>query len=184
MARYKSEHKENTHAQIVDAAGRCFKKNGFSGVGVDGLAKDAGVTSGAFYGHFKSKQNAFSAAVEAGMEDLLSAVNQYSEQYGEDWWQEFASLYMGQLRTCDLSQGCPLQTLTPEIGRSDVGVKTNFETALLTVVKAATKSNKQKKINKTWVKLAMLVGGVTLARAVNDKKLSEEIAEAVKNAVS
>jgi TetR/AcrR family transcriptional regulator, transcriptional repressor for nem operon len=97
MARYKAEHKEQTHARIVEAAGRCFKKNGFSGIGVDGLAKEAGVTSGAFYGHFKSKNTAFNAAVEVGMNDLFDGVSQFKEQHGNDWWTKFAEFYMEKL---------------------------------------------------------------------------------------
>lgn len=184
MARYKTEHKEQTRERIIDAAGRCFKKNGFSGIGVDGLAKEAGVTSGAFYGHFTSKNTAFNAAVEAGMEELLDGVSQFKEQHGNNWWSEFAEFYMGQKRTCDLAEGCALQTLTPEVGRADESVKATFESELLKVVKAATGSDKQKKVDKTWAKLAMLAGGVTLARAVNDKKLAMEIAQAIKKAVN
>ena len=182
MARYKTEHKEQTRERIVDAAGRCFKKNGFSGIGVDGLAKEAGVTSGAFYGHFKSKKTAFNAAVETGMEELLDGVNQFKEQQGNNWWPEFAAFYLGQKRTCDLTESCALQTLMPEVGRADDSVKDTFENELLKVVKAVAGSDKQKKIDKAWAKLAMLAGGVTLARAVNDQKLAKEIAQAVKKA--
>ena len=49
------EYKQLVRRKMVDAAGRGFRKNGYGGLGVDGLAKEAGVTSGAFYGHFKSK---------------------------------------------------------------------------------------------------------------------------------
>lgn len=179
MARYKNEHKEQTRERITEAAARCFKKNGFSGIGVDGLAKEAGVTSGAFYGHFKSKSTAFTAAVITGMEELFDAVSQFKEQHGNNWWPEFAKFYMGQKRTCDLTEGCALQTLTPEVGRGAGDIKAIFESELLKVVKEATGSDKQKKIDKTWAKLAMLSGGVTLARAVNDEKLANEIAQSI-----
>jgi AcrR family transcriptional regulator len=184
MARYKNEHKEQTLERITEAAERCFKKNGFSGIGVDGLAKEAGVTSGAFYGHFKSKGTAFNAAVVTGMTELFDAVKQFKAQHGNSWWSEFAKFYMGQKRTCDLTEGCALQTLTPEVGRGETDVKAIFESELLKVVKEATGSDKQKKIDKTWVRLAMLTGGVTLARAVNDEKLANEIAQAIKKAIS
>lgn len=184
MARYKNEHKAQTRERITEAAGRCFKKNGFNGIGVDGLAKEAGVTSGAFYGHFKSKSTAFNATIETGMEELFDAVNQFKAQYGNDWWSEFATFYMGQKRTCDLTEACALQTLTPEVGRHSEEVKRIFESELIKVVKEAAGSNKQKKIDKTWAKLAMLSGGVTLARAVSDEKLANEIAQSIIKAVN
>ena len=56
--RYAAGHKEGARTRILDAAGRGFRRLGFGGIGVDGLAKEAGVTSGAFYGHFPSKAEA------------------------------------------------------------------------------------------------------------------------------
>jgi TetR/AcrR family transcriptional repressor of nem operon len=184
MARYNLEHKEQTRERIITAAGRCFKKSGFSGIGVDGLAKEAGVTSGAFYGHFNSKNTAFSTVVETGMGELLSGIHKFKEQYGGSWWPEFAEFYMTQKRICDLSEGCVLQTLTSEVGRADESIQVLFESELLKIVQAVTDRNDQESIDKTWVRLAMLVGGVTLSRAVNDEKLSNEIAMAVKSTVS
>jgi TetR/AcrR family transcriptional regulator, transcriptional repressor for nem operon len=183
MARYKAEQKEQTKERIIAAAGRCFKKGGFSGIGLDGLAKEAGVTSGAFYVHFGSKSDAFKASVVAGMEELLDSVSQLKQQYGTDWWQEFAKLYMGKKRTCDLSEGCALQALTPEVGRADEAIRTLFEQELVKVVKVAKSSDHQVDTYNTWANLAMLIGGVTLARAVKDEKLANEIALAIQNSV-
>jgi TetR/AcrR family transcriptional regulator, transcriptional repressor for nem operon len=184
MARYKTEQKEQTKERIIAAAGRCFKKGGYSGIGVDGLAKEAGVTSGAFYGHFDSKNEAFKAAVNAGMEELLDGVGQLKAQFGETWWQEFAKFYMGQKRTCDLSEGCALQALTPEIARSDETVRSEFEQKLIKLVKLASDSNLHGDNNKTWANLAMLIGGVTLARAVANESLATEIALAIQNSIN
>jgi AcrR family transcriptional regulator len=66
----RSEQKEQTRQRILEAAGRSFRKGGFGGIGVDGLAKEAGLTSGAFYVHFGSKAEAFRESVQQGMADL------------------------------------------------------------------------------------------------------------------
>jgi len=170
--RYKADQKEQTRKRIVEAAGRSFKKNGFNGVGVDGLAKEAGVTSGAFYGHFNSKEAAFKEAITTGVNELNAAITQLQQQYGENWWVEFAKLYMEQKRTCDLTDSCALQTLTPEIGRSDEAVRGLFESELLKTIQLASGEQADKlsqtNIDKAWSSLAMLIGGVTLARAVKD----------------
>jgi len=186
--RYKQGQKEQTHERIIDAAGRCFRKSGFSGVGVDGLAKEAGVTSGAFYGHFDSKLAAFSAAISSGLEELKTAISHLQKEHGNKWWTTFARFYMGQKRTCDLSESCALQSLTPEVGRADQAIRTLYESELLKIVQSAsggtaTQKPDQAMTDKTWASLAMLVGGVSLARAVSDEKLSDEIATAIENAV-
>lgn len=178
--RYKPSHKEQTHKRIVAAAERSFKKGGYRGVGVDGLAKEAGVTSGAFYGHFKSKEAAFKAAIISGMAELSAAITELQQQYGDDWWVEFAKFYTSQKRTCDLAESCALQSLSSEVGRSKEDIRALFETELLQVADLA---GREKDMDKTWARLAILVGGVTLARAVKNKELAEEISTAIKNEV-
>lgn len=183
MTRYKTEHKEETRKRIISAAERCFKKNGFFGIGVDGLAKEAGVTSGAFYGHFESKSMVFVEALVSGMRELSTAVKQLKEQHRDDWWTAFAQVYMGEKRICDLSQGCVLQTLTPEIGRSDIDMRAKFEQELLSLAQIMSENNEQLSDEKTWSNLATLVGGVILARAVANESLSNQIALAVQKTV-
>jgi TetR/AcrR family transcriptional regulator, transcriptional repressor for nem operon len=186
--RYKSSQKAETRERVVKAAERRFKQSGYSGIGVDGLAKEAGVTSGAFYGHFGSKEEVFKEAIHSGLDELYGVITDLKTQHGENWWQEFAKIYTGQKRICDLSESCALQTLTPEVGRASEDVRAVFETELLRVARLANNNTQQgatKKVTEaTWASLAMLVGGVTLARAVNDQKLAAEIATAIKNAVN
>ena len=183
MARYKASRKEETRERILEAAGRCFRKGGYNGIGVDGLAQEAGVTSGAFYGHFDSKLAAFSAAIADGMAGLGASIAALQQQHGDQWWKEFASFYMNQRRTCDLAESCVLQSLTPEVGRSDEAMRTMFQSELLRIVASACGAGTQEAMDRTWASLAMLTGGVTLARAVADEDLAREIALAVQNAV-
>ncbi|VAW61451.1 Transcriptional regulator, AcrR family [hydrothermal vent metagenome] len=184
--RYKADQKAQTRQRIAAAAGRSFKKNGYSGIGVDGLAGEAGVTSGAFYGHFASKEAAFNEAVSGGLGELQSAISDLKQQYGENWWSEFAAFYTGQKRTCDLSESCALQSLTAEVGRSEPSTQALFEAELLKISKLASDNGKPssaQNTNKTWASLSMLIGGVSLARAVDNEALSDEISNAIKNAV-
>ena len=57
MARYDAEHKAQTRRRIIDTAGRRFKQDGIDGSGVAALMTDAGLTNGAFYAHFESKDD-------------------------------------------------------------------------------------------------------------------------------
>jgi AcrR family transcriptional regulator len=172
---------------MVDAVSRGFRKHGFSGAGVDGLAKDAGVTSGAFYGHFGSKSAAFQEAIAAGLEQFRSAVEQFQQQNPEHWLDDFARFYLGEKRTCDLGDSCALQSLSPEVARSDEATREVFQQELLKASEifstGLTSTDEDLNVQHTWATMAMLIGGVTLARAVNDKKLSDDIAAAVVAAI-
>ena len=63
MARYGKEHKEATRRRIVEAAGRRFKRDGIDGSGIATLMADAGLTNGAFYAHFASKEDLVATTV-------------------------------------------------------------------------------------------------------------------------
>jgi len=84
----KADRKEESRARILASAGRGFRSRGYGGLGVDGLAKEAGVTSGAFYAHFTSKAAAFREAVAAGMQDLRLAIEQLRSAEGGPAWRQ------------------------------------------------------------------------------------------------
>ena len=63
MARYGKEHKEATRRRIIEAAGRRFKRDGIDGSGIATLMADAGLTNGAFYAHFDSKDDLVATTV-------------------------------------------------------------------------------------------------------------------------
>ena len=63
--RYPPEHKEGTRARLLEAGGALAKKDGFASTGVDGLMAAVGLTSGAFYSHFRSKAELLEAIVES-----------------------------------------------------------------------------------------------------------------------
>ncbi len=185
--RYKPGQKEQTRERIVHAAGRCFRKGGYGGIGVDGIAKEAGVTSGAFYGHFDSKMEAFAAAITSGMGEVRTLIEKLQQEHGDGWWSQFAHFYMNQKRTCDLAESCAMQSLAPEVGRSEMAIRGVFEDELRQIVQAASRGvapeSDDKAMDRAWATLAMLVGGVTLARAVRDEELSGRIARAIEHAV-
>ena len=136
--RYGPEHKEATRAKILSAAGRGFRRRGYGGVGVDELAKEAGVTSGAFYGHFASKGEAFQAAALSGLVELCQAIGSFQTEHGGAWLGRFVDFYLSTKRTCELGGSCGLQSLTPEVARSDSELKAAYERELLRVVERLT----------------------------------------------
>ncbi len=184
--RYKAGHKEEAHARMIAAAGRGFRRRGFGGIGVDGLAKEAEVTSGAFYGHFPSKEAAFREAVAAGIEELRSNVVSLRETHGANWLEVFVDFYLSYKRTCDLGDSCALQSLSPEVGRSDAQTRAVYEAGLANVVDAVAAGleggSLGERKQRAWVLLSLLSGGVTQARAVEDEKVSSSIAASIRAA--
>lgn len=183
----RSEQKEQTRQRILEAAGRGFRKGGFGGIGVDGLVKEAGLTSGAFYVHFGSKAEAFRESVKQGMADLRGGVLYFQQQHGRAWWPEFVRFYLSAKRSCDLSEGCTLQTMPSEVARSDDASRATFEAALLdvaqTIVNGPVSTKAPRDIETACAALSALVGAVTLARAVGSETFAAQIAAATEHAL-
>ncbi|MDP9928313.1 AcrR family transcriptional regulator [Variovorax paradoxus] len=183
----RSEQKVQTRQRILEGAGRGFRKAGFGGIGVDGLAKEAGVTSGAFYVHFDSKAHAFRESIAQGMAELRGGVQYYQAEHGRAWWPEFVRFYLGPKRRCDLSESCTLQTMPTEVARSDEASRTTFENALRDVAQAIVDGpispGAPPDIETACAALSSLIGAVTLARAVGSEAFAEQIAGAAEHAL-
>jgi len=182
MARSPNQ-KEASRANILTSAGRGFRSRGFGGLGVDALAAEAGVTSGAFYTHFKSKAEAFRHAVVAGLGELKFGVEHFKEKFGARWTQHFVDFYLNDRRTCSLAESCALQSLSSDVARADEATRKLFEKEFEEVISAVASGltgRSNVKREQAIVLLALLSGGVTLARAVDNAEFSDEIAQAVR----
>jgi TetR/AcrR family transcriptional repressor of nem operon len=186
VSRYAPGHKQQAKARILAAVGRGFRKRGYGGIGVDGLAKEAEVTSGALYGHFPSKEAAFKEAVVAGIDELRQGIEALRAEHGAKWVEAFVDFYLGHKRVCELGESCALQSLTPEVQRADSATKTAFEAEMSLVARAVADglsgASAAGRLQRAWALLAVLSGGVTLARAVSDQTVANGIAAAIRKA--
>ncbi|MBY0577678.1 MAG: TetR/AcrR family transcriptional regulator [Burkholderiales bacterium] len=184
--RYKPGHREESRERILSAVGRGFRKHGYEGIGVDGLAKEAGVTSGAFYGHFPSKEAAFREVVVHGLEELHEGVERLQKEYGSRWVGAFIDFYLDTKRTCDLGEACALQALTSEVVRSSASVRANYRDEFSKVLDAValglTQDTVAERRERAWALMSLLSGGVTIARALGDDALALEAAKALRSA--
>lgn len=181
MMRTKRRNKDETRAAVIEGAGRGFRKKGFGGSGVDGLAKEAGVTSGAFYGHFKSKEEAFRQVVEAGLEVLRNAIAEIQAREGDNWLPVFVEFYLNEKRTCDLGESCAMQNLTGEVVRADRATMDTYRTGMLGVVEQVAAGLRavpaDERQQRAWALLSMLAGAVSLMRALGDETMAAGIVE-------
>ena len=183
--RYPPEHKQQARARIVEASGKAFRRHGYGGVGIDGLSKEAGVTSGAFYGHFKSKDLAFREIAIRGMEELRDGIAALQAAYGEDWGAAFVDFYLAERRTCELGESCALQSLTPDVMRADAETRAAYEVVFGQIVEQIAKGlphlPPEIARHRAIVLLSLLSGGVTVARSMASTEQSAAIGNALRS---
>lgn len=181
-----STKKEQTRERMLDAASRSFRSHGYAGVGVDAIAKAAGVTSGAFYAHLGSKDGAFRASLELGLDEVIGAIPQYQSEHGADWVRVFADYYLGKAHRDDLTCGCAMTTLSPEVARSGPEVKALFETKMQKiaglVADGLVGGDEEQRLSRAWSVLGILIGGLTLARSMKSDRVAEQIAGSIRRA--
>ena len=180
------ERKEETRRRMLTAASRSFRSHGFAGVGVDAIAKAAGVTSGAFYAHFGSKDAAFEAALETGLDEVIEAIPRFQIDAGTEWILAFAEYYLGRAHRKDLAGGCAMTALSPEVVRAPQGTHSAYEAKMTKIADLVAQGlaggSMEDRRARAWAMLGVLIGGLTVARAVRGQKLAEEIAAAVREA--
>jgi TetR/AcrR family transcriptional repressor of nem operon len=184
--RYQPDHKDEARAKLLQAVGRGFRRQGYGGIGVDGLAKEAGVTSGAFYGHFKSKDAAFAEAATAALEQLRDGVAALQADRGEKWADAFIDFYLSERLRCDLDESCGLQSLTPDVMRASEATKARYEAILSEVAEqiahGLADKSRDVRLQKAWGLMALLSGGVTMARSMKTQGLQQRVAGQLKRA--
>ena len=183
VMRHKGVAKEETRQKMLVAAGRGFRSHGYAGIGVDSLAKAAGVTSGAFYSHFGSKGAAFDVALDAGLDEVIESIPTYQQEHGANWVKAFAEFYLGKRHRSDLACGCAMATLTPEVVRSGPKVHAAFEKKMTNIADLVARglagNSVEDRRARAWAMLGVLIGGINIARAMKGVKIADEISSAV-----
>jgi TetR/AcrR family transcriptional regulator, transcriptional repressor for nem operon len=176
LMRYNTEYKEQARAKLVEAGGRHAKQHGFISSGMAGLAAAAGVTTGSLYKHFNGKSDLFVAMITA---ELKRTADLYSAVDPADPVQVSRALagYLSMSHVQHPGAGCPLPSLTAEIGRAEDAVKVAFEKGIQTIhanVAVLTGDS-----DAAWAIMAQNVGAVMLARAMHSETLQRELLNAV-----
>jgi TetR/AcrR family transcriptional regulator, transcriptional repressor for nem operon len=175
--RYPAKDTAAKHERIVKEASRLFRERGFENVTVGEVMKAAGLTHGAFYAHFGSKQALQEAAVAYGQE--LSAGRARSHGPTKNGRRAYADRYLSPRHRDNPSDGCTMAALAPEVARSTPELKAAFERGLEEILSASGGDRKE-----AIFQTAALVGAVALARAVEDPRLADEILESVRKKLS
>lgn len=178
--------KHETRKRIINAASQGFRSNGYAGIGVDGIAKEAGVTSGAFYAHLGSKDGAFEAALSLGLDEVITAIPKFQLQHGKQWIVAFSDYYLGQAHRDNLSCGCAMTSLSPEVVRTRPELHAIYEEKMVEIIELMAQGldgySHDEGLSRGWAVLGVLIGGLTITRAVASIKTADKIAISITNA--
>lgn len=177
MARYGTEHKAQTRQRIIDTAGRRLKQNGIDGSGVAALMTDAGLTNGAFYAHFASKDDLVAHVVADQLASQRAVLVALPE--GRTSLKQFVLEYLSPQHRDDPGLGCPNAALLDEIGRCDDAVRDSYTRGMQSIVDViATRlspGNPAVARSTALGLFTILVATMQLARAVTDPEMSDDI---------
>lgn len=179
MARYGKEHKEATRQRIVETAGRRLKRDGIDGSGVAALMADAGLTNGAFYAHFASKEDLVATALVDQLAEQRASLAQLPP--GRAGVEQYVREYLSVEHRDNPDDGCPSAALLDEIGRCSAPTKQAYTDGILATIddiaaRLAPDDPGSARL-KTLSAFALAVGTLQLARALADRQLSDQILE-------
>jgi len=171
--RVSREQAAENRQRIVETASRMFREHGFDGVGVDAIMNGVGLTHGGFYGHFRSKDDLAAEAMTRALERSVEKQSRYTKL------NDLVSGYLSGRHCADRANGCAVAALGADIVRQGEGVRgalTAYVRGQLdrftSLLRNGTAKSRRRRAITT---LAGMVGALTLARAVDDPALSEEI---------
>ena len=179
MARYGKEQKQATRRRIIEVAGRRLKRDGIDGSGIAKLMADAGLTNGAFYAHFESKEDLLAHALAKQLHEqrqIFSA--QTPDRAGLE---QLVREYLSVQHRDNLEGGCASAALLDEIGRSTDATKRVYTDGMLGVIddlaaRLAPDDPHSVRV-KTLSVFALMIATLQLSRALADRQLADEVLE-------
>ena len=175
--------KEASHERIVAAAARAIRRSGYDGTGVADIMKEAGLTHGAFYAHFPSREAMLAeAAGRACAESAALAAEVVAGADPEKALESMLRVYLSREHLEQIESGCPLAALGSETPRQAPEVRraaTRHIKAMIDLVARQSPDWGQAEAHEqALVTIATMVGTLLLARAVDEPALSDRLREA------
>jgi len=179
----KEKQKLESREKILKAASRLFREKGFQATGVDELMEKAGLTAGAFYAHFKSKQNLLEESLQYGFQKNRNLLLKGTEGLkGQSFLEAVVSNYVSELHRDNPQAGCPIPSVGPELPRNSkksCEITSDYLNSLIEILAFHISGSESAKRQEALRLISQAVGGILLSRLVNPK-LSKEVLQASK----
>jgi TetR/AcrR family transcriptional repressor of nem operon len=196
MPRVSREQADINRASIEASSIRLFKERGLDGVSVNDVMGAAGLTHGGFYGHFESKDAlaewACAAAFDASVANWQALLEQHPEEPA--FIAAVAESYLNQEKRDHPGAACPAWTLGTDVARQSPekpvrqrylsGVKRLLDLLCAGAGARRTKQMQREAAREAMCRLSMMVGAMTLSRALNGDPLSDEFLAAARESLA
>jgi AcrR family transcriptional regulator len=186
---YRPDHKSKTRARIVECARRLFNRRGFSDVSIDEVMAEAGLTRGGFYNHFKNKEELFAEAVASyatcPRDKRLNGVELDCDAPARVFAEQIVNAYLSPQHLDSIDNHCPMIALPSDAARAGPVLRQTYQRLLQGMIglfEAGLDPEDEASRSKALAITALCVGGMVLARTVEDPELAREIREAARAA--
>jgi AcrR family transcriptional regulator len=175
--------KEASHERIVSAAARAIRRSGYDGTGVADIMKEAGLTHGAFYAHFPSREAMLAeAAARACAETAAATAGVVASVPPAQALNSMLRTYLSPEHLAQVELGCPLAALGSETPRQAAEVRRvttrHIKEMIDFVARQSPDWGQPAAHERALVTVATMVGTLMLARAVDEPALSASLCEA------
>jgi TetR/AcrR family transcriptional repressor of nem operon len=182
--RYDKEHKDQTRQRIVDTAAVRFREHGIEGEGLKSLMAAAGLTNGAFYNHFESKEDLTREAVTAALKDRVARLQQWIDS-GEGLGGLIRGYFSARHRD-NPGHGCPSSAVAAEVARHSDPVREAFTAGVNEFLELAATQwpalSPAEARSRAIALYGLMAGTMQVARATHDPSMSEEVLAAGRRA--
>jgi TetR/AcrR family transcriptional repressor of nem operon len=176
--RYPSDQKARAKQTILQAGARALRTNGFNGIGVDGLAASAGVTSGAFYSNFSNKEALLEQVIETCLGEPFIDSESGSLAERQDRLKEWLAMYISADHRADPASGCVMPTLSADVARSNPQIRAAYGRKMLALVYKMSNvldGEAPDREKRAWSIVAMMVGAIAISRAMPDGEEADQV---------
>lgn len=182
-----SSRKELSHERIVDAAARAIRREGYAGVGVADVMKEAGLTHGGFYAHFPSRDALLAAAMErAGRDGAARIIKSMAQRRAEGAspLRAWVEAYLGDGHLTGCEQGCPVSALASEMPRQSSEVREASALRVQRLMEAVQQALPASAGEHAAAAVtSTLVGALQLARALGDNPEGRAVLASARHAI-
>jgi TetR/AcrR family transcriptional repressor of nem operon len=180
--RYPSDQKAKAKQAILKAGAAALRANGFNGIGVDGLAASAGVTSGAFYSNFSNKEALLEEVIATCVGEPFIDSESGSLAERQDRLRKWLAMYISASHRADPSSGCVMPTLSADVARANPEIRATYQRKMLELVRKMSNlldGKEPDRKTRAWSIIAVMVGALTIARAMPDGEAADQALDSV-----